>query len=306
MHPQFLPENEDHSFWQEKDIFPDHRLDCIHAVLVDHTLSGMHAHNFYEISIILQGEGWHYIEGQIYPAQRGCVLTMPPNIRHGYYSEQSMTVYNFLIRPEFFVRYHDEIHALPGSAVLFEIEPYLRSKFDRAVFVTLDDPQIQELYPNLSQLLHYCEHSETGLTPLKNALAILIVGYLSGQFLHSRPTLDSHRKDTTTSVLGVMEYLHRHYSEKISVDTLARQANLSRTAFYQHFFELNRCSVIQYLTNYRLQQSLSLLLSTTSSVAEIAQECGFYDSSHYIRTFLREYHMTPQQYRSMQHASSEE
>lgn len=281
-------------------------MDYVHSLLTDHTLSGMHSHSFYEIAIILKGNGWHYIGEQIHPIRRGCILTMPPGIRHGYYSEQGITLYNFFIRPEFFCRYQNDIHALPGSSVLFEIEPYLRSKFNRSVFITLDEPQIQELYPNLSQLLHYCERSDPGLTPLKNALAILIVGYLSRQFLHSRPTLGSHRKDITTSILGVMEYLHRHYNEKISVDALARQANLSRTAFYQHFFELNRCSVVQYLTNYRLQQSLSLLLGSTSSIAEIAQECGFYDSSHYIRTFLREYRVTPQQYRLAQKASNEE
>lgn len=299
MHPTSLPSYDPPRIWNEEEIFPNHPLYYVYAFLDKYTLNPMHTHSFYEINIVLRGEGWHYIGDQVHPARRGCVLTIPPGILHGYYSEQELTVYNFLIRREFFERYREEIRTLPGSAVLFEIEPYLRAKITRSIFATLSEPQIQEIYPNLSQLLHCCEGCDAGHAPLNNALALLITGYLSGQFLSSRPIAHDNKGDTA-AILYVMEYLHRHYGEKITVDVLAKQANLSRTAFYQHFFELNHCSVIQYLTQYRLQQSLTLLANTASSIADIAQECGFYDSSHYIRTFSRKYHMTPQQYREKQ------
>ncbi len=120
MTPDYLPKHQDHFIWQEEDIFPNCQVDCVHAVSAHHTMVGMHRHSFYEISILLQGEGRHYIEDRIYPAKRGCVFTVPPNIRHGYYSEQGIILYNFLLSRTFFDRYREEIHCLPGSSVLFE------------------------------------------------------------------------------------------------------------------------------------------------------------------------------------------
>ena len=51
--------------------------------------------------------------------------------------------------------------------------------------------------------------------------------------------------------------------------------------------------------NMRLQHSRWRLLNTTRSVAEIAFECGFSDSSHFSRWFKREFGEPPQRYRRM-------
>ncbi len=178
-----------------------------------------------------------------------------------------------------------------------EIEPWLRVNLNRSVFVTLNDEQLQQIDPIMSQLAHHCIEKGMEHMPFKNALAILLVGYLSERFLVNRPILLKEDRNITASILNAMDYLHRHYHEKLSVDALAKQANVSRTAFYQHFFDINGCSVIQYLTGYRLRQSLTLLQNTKKSIADIAQECGFYDSSHYIRNFIKTYQITPRQYR---------
>ena len=49
----------------------------------------------------------------------------------------------------------------------------------------------------------------------------------------------------------------------------------------------------------RLQHARWRLLNTSRSVAEIAFECGFADSSHFSRWFKKEFGMPPQRYRQM-------
>ena len=43
-----------------------------------------HSQAFYEINIITRGEGVHHFGEKIYPARRGDVFIIPPNILHGY------------------------------------------------------------------------------------------------------------------------------------------------------------------------------------------------------------------------------
>ena len=49
----------------------------------------------------------------------------------------------------------------------------------------------------------------------------------------------------------------------------------------------------------RLQHARWRLLNTSRSVAEIAFECGFADSSHFSRWFKKEFGVPPQRYRQM-------
>ena len=49
----------------------------------------------------------------------------------------------------------------------------------------------------------------------------------------------------------------------------------------------------------RLQHLRWRLLNTTRSIAEIAFECGFSDSSHFSRWFKKKYGAPPRRYRQM-------
>ena len=54
----------------------------------------------------------------------------------------------------------------------------------------------------------------------------------------------------------------------------------------------------QYIISYRLKRSMKMLELTKKSVAEIAEECGFTDSSYFTKTFKANFKMTPKEYRN--------
>ena len=54
----------------------------------------------------------------------------------------------------------------------------------------------------------------------------------------------------------------------------------------------------QYIISYRLKRSMKMLELTKKSVAEIAEECGFTDSSYFTKTFKANFNMTPKEYRN--------
>ena len=52
----------------------------------------------------------------------------------------------------------------------------------------------------------------------------------------------------------------------------------------------------QYLTQYRINQSIEMMKNEKISMADIAQSCGFCSQSHYTKAFKSLYGITPKQF----------
>lgn len=53
-----------------------------------------------------------------------------------------------------------------------------------------------------------------------------------------------------------------------------------------------------YVTLYRLKYAQELLANSSLSVNEIASQCGFGDSSYFIKVFRKHFNQTPSEYRN--------
>ncbi|MDR3645052.1 MAG: AraC family transcriptional regulator [Clostridia bacterium] len=298
MYPKALENEPQKSYWSYDDCFSDRQLEYIHAFIHKNYSIGMHTHSFYEVNIVLRGAGMHYIENKACPAQARSVFVIPPNVRHGYYQESSLDVYHILIACDFFDRYAQELKNLPGFSILFEIEPYLRSEFDGALFLTMTEEQMEQLEPELLGLLDACEMPYAGREIIKDAKALSIIGALSNFISVDNGGETSALKNRQSrSVVKCMEYIRLHYGDKITVEALAKIAYMSRATFTRNFEDVCKCTPMEYVTAYRIRKAKELISLTDMPITQIAQECGFYDGSHFIKYFIKSEAMSPFQYK---------
>ena len=94
-----------------------------------------------------------------------------------------------------------------------------------------------------------------------------------------------------------IQYIASNYAQEIKLKDLAKECGLSLSAFERHFKKSFHLTPIQYLNRYRIQQSCTALSQTDAPISAIAMDCGFYDQSHFTRSFLRVLHTTPAAYR---------
>lgn len=80
-------------------------------------------------------------------------------------------------------------------------------------------------------------------------------------------------------------FLADHCSEPLRVGDVARQFHLSNTHFGAIFRQVIGLSPKRYLLAARLAKARMLLEQGELTHATIAQECGFYDESHFNRAF---------------------
>ncbi len=98
-------------------------------------------------------------------------------------------------------------------------------------------------------------------------------------------------------VRAVIGFIGEHYTDPLSLDDLAAMAGMSRGPFARTFREVAGLSLRDYLRNLRVERARQLLLGSTLSLTEIAQESGFYDLPHFDKAFRRGFRVSPSDYR---------
>jgi AraC-like DNA-binding protein len=86
-------------------------------------------------------------------------------------------------------------------------------------------------------------------------------------------------------------YMHKHFHEKISLDTLADIAGLTQTSYSRSFKKAKGVSPVEYLNRIRIDSSKQLL--EMSSIKEVSGLVGFGNEFYFSRMFKRETGLTP-------------
>lgn len=96
----------------------------------------------------------------------------------------------------------------------------------------------------------------------------------------------------------IVDYVHRHYSEKLSLTRLAEMEFLSPAHLSRYIKDTLGLSFSQLVSLTRCQNAASLLSSTSKTVDQIAAEAGFANRNHLAIQFKRWYDKTPSGYRA--------
>lgn len=96
----------------------------------------------------------------------------------------------------------------------------------------------------------------------------------------------------------ILAYLNAHYSENVTLDKIAALIHRSAGECSRLFKTAYGCTIITYLMDYRLQQSILLLSDRSLSVSQIAELCGFNSTSYFIKRFREKVGVSPLIYRT--------
>lgn len=105
------------------------------------------------------------------------------------------------------------------------------------------------------------------------------------------------RTETDFSFYHILEYIDTHSGEPLEIQKLAEMCHMSYSHFAKLFRENYGRSCKEYITYIRLNKAQDLLFHTSYDLNYIAQETGFFDCSHFIRTYKKWRGITPKQER---------
>lgn len=92
--------------------------------------------------------------------------------------------------------------------------------------------------------------------------------------------------------------LHRSPAHGWTLESLAREVGLSRSALAERFAQLVGQPPMQYLANWRMQLAANLLLAGTDNVATIADLVGYESEAAFSRAFKKAVGVPPSEWRT--------
>lgn len=262
-------------------------IKSIHLEEEGEKTSALHSHDFYELVAVVQGEGYHVINGHEVPLKRGQVFLIPPRVRHNFRNFHQVILQNFMFSRRALRLSSGMLRTLPEAVQrLFKAPPAEPVAY-------LDGEALTEL-----ELLHNTLELENRQFTKGRELAALacFVQLMSRVFLHAE-------SDDTVGVLrdnkidNAINYMQRNYKKQITLAELAKQSFMAPVTLIQHFRKEFNTTPMQWLLKLRLHHACRLLMRSELSMTDVAQSCGFNDPLYFTRQFHRLLGCTPREFR---------
>ena len=216
--------------------------------------------SFVDITYIYSGEAYYTIDGKNYCVSKGDLLCIPKYSRRSALANPNNPMACYSINFQLYDFDKNEINLpFPLISNIGIIEPLIRLYQELNVVWT----EKKSGYPIYSQAI---------FTSILYRLFCLLYYHNDQTFIDSR-------------IQKVINYITQHYTEKLTVDDLARQVCLNPVYLGILFKENTGLSVKKYINQIKINHAENLLLSGEFTITEIALRCGFEDIYYFSKLF---------------------
>ena len=130
--------------------------------------------------------------------------------------------------------------------------------------------------------------SNQKLTSLHNLLNIIIKSFWEDGLITCKRSMLS---------VKIEQYILENLHQKIYIDELCEQFNVSRNSLYELFYKEFGVAINEFIIAKRIERAKEYLRDSNKSVSEISSLCGFADYNYFIRIFKAQCNTTPLKYR---------
>lgn len=221
-----------------------------------------HWHIHTEVIMVMEGEAEFTVRQEQYHGKKGDMFFINRTNLHGAFAKEKCHILGFVIPVT------EELLSLP---IGLNYDPRVKS------------PEIRSLL-----MMLYNEYPSKNNSIIK-AYVKLILKLLIREVFPS---------DMLKADKPVIDYIRNHYSEKISIEDIAKSVNLSKYYFIHKFKEENGITVNSYLTNVRIEKAIELL-DNNSKTIDVAEKCGFSDEGYFCKVFKKVMGLSVRDYKKL-------
>ncbi len=91
--------------------------------------------------------------------------------------------------------------------------------------------------------------------------------------------------------------MEENFAYNLKLEDYAQLCHMSLSTFKKSFKQYYNTTPATWLKYRKLDLALHQVLATDLNIKQLSFECGFEDTSHFIRVFKQKHQLTPLQYR---------
>ncbi len=124
---------------------------------------------------------------------------------------------------------------------------------------------------------------------------------LYGVLAEILPMLEAVEKNSIDPrITDAVDYIEKHYTERITIERLALEAKMSESRFFPCFKTALGVTPVDYLNHYRISKAIVMLVNHSErSVEEVSCAVGFESSTYFRRVFKNITGKNPRNYRKL-------
>lgn len=224
--------------------------------------------NYYAIEYFIEDGGTIEINNNVFPIHRGLILVVRPN-------DMRKTV-------------------LPSSCLfvhLNQVTGAVQEALEELPTVMFsEDPFFEKVFNDMAK-----KHREAGIFAYIEKMGLLL--QLVSKLHELSPQSLNQNKNISSLVSGALRYISAHYSEDITVSSVAAHCHVSESYLHKLFVRQIGCAPYEAILNHRIRMAKLLLRGREDTLEEIAVKCGFHSQSRFTMCFKDKVGITPGRYR---------
>lgn len=243
----------------------------------------MHFHDTHELYFLVSGQRRYLVGHTIYDVAPGNLVFIPAPLLHRttVLGDRGYDRYVINFSQDMFSRFWEQLGQEPPTS----FREGMCLQFPTAVSAKIQ----KELMHMENFYKGSAEHRQGILTHSLYSILLDMLQYGS----EKKPP----RGETADKIQQVALYISQHYAEWLSLEDAAQMVHMEKTYFSKRFKVLTGFGFLEYLTQTRLQAARHLLETTTLSIGEISEACGFTGGNYFGDLFRRNMGVSPSEYR---------
>lgn len=239
-------------------------------------------HDLVEFIYVLRGSGLYEIAGRPYPVNPGDLIIYNSDVLHDETLRTPMPpIYGFGATGI-------HLNDLPPNCI---IPPDVNPVFPSG--------ELSSEFRTLFRLI-YEQSSKQTITSMEICQSLFVgLFYMILDLIEASSKTQNAGCASKADQLGqeIQSYISAHALEDISIQSVARQFNISPTYLSRLFKHTTGSSLMQYVIQRRMGEAQTLLLVTDLPITQIAQQVGYSNLSHFVKMFTQNIGISPRTYR---------
>lgn len=246
-----------------------------------------HIHGAIEIIFVTEGSFTVFSDSNEYDIFAGDMILFRSNMMHNIFSKEqkSNEYYVLKLKPEI-------IRDIIGGMNLLNFV-FNRNDF-KCVWTKNELKSDNDISDGFKRLLReFAQKSRYSDISVKLAVGQILLGILRSHPIGEYEIADGATAKTADCIYKAMAYINSNYQEDITETQISAFAGLSYHYFSRSFKQITGKSFKEYLNITRINHAERLLVTTDKSVSEIASECGYNDTSYFIKLYKKHKNTSP-------------